>query len=166
MQVRSSSPLVTMSHTLPDIVPRVRLIATRDSGFTTIFALARTPDGIWSLSDARETTEGVAHALPGASYVLDLKTGAHRAADRAGLVEVMHTVPEDAAKGTACWVVAGARGVKTVLDITGERIARAEWPGKAGKVENVAVVKKNSRSPEWRQASEDTDCMRAQRRRS
>lgn len=44
----------------------------------------------------------------------------------------------------AFWVVAGAKGAKSVLDVTGERIGRAEWPGKAGKVEGVVVVKKNS----------------------
>lgn len=47
-------------------------------------------------------------------------------------------------KGASFWVTAGAKGVKCVVDITGERIGRADWPSKAGRIENVVIVRKNS----------------------
>jgi syntaxin-binding protein 5 len=127
-----------------DIFPRVRLIATRGSGNTTIHALSRSSSGAWAVSEHRETTEGISHAIPRASFVLDAKNGAHRKADRSGLAEVIHSDAEDARKGTSFWVTAGAKGAKCAVDITGERIGRAEWPSKTGKVERVVVIKKNS----------------------
>ncbi|EKM61629.1 uncharacterized protein PHACADRAFT_169080 [Phanerochaete carnosa HHB-10118-sp] len=136
----------TVAGTDGDIFPRVRLLATRESGTTAIYTLSRTPSGIWSVGADHATTEGISHAIPGASFVLDIKTGAARTADKIGLVSVMHADAGDAQKGTAIWVVAGAKSVKSVLDITGERLGRAEWPSKAGKVESVVVVRKNTAS--------------------
>lgn len=109
---------------------------------TTIYSLSRSTAGAWSVSEHRETTDGVSHAIPDTSFVLDPKQGAPRKADRVGLAEVIHSSAEEAVKGTSFWITAGAKGVKCVVDITGERIGRAEWPGKIGKVEKVVIVRK------------------------
>lgn len=134
----------TVAGTDTDIFPRVRLLATRDSGATTIYPLSRSADGVWAASTQRETTEGVSHAIRDASFVIGTKLGAPSRADRAGLAEVIHSSAEDAVKGASFWVTAGAKGVKCVVDITGERIGRADWPSKAGRIENVVIVRKNT----------------------
>ncbi|GJE89618.1 hypothetical protein PsYK624_057220 [Phanerochaete sordida] len=145
---KHEDPVVSLTWTIvgtdADIFPRVRLLATRESGATTIYALSRTASGIWSVGTGPETTEGVAHAIPRASFVLEVRNGARRGADGLGLLEALHGDATDAKKGAFFWVVAGAKGAKAVLDVTGERIGRAEWPGKAGRVESVVVVRKNT----------------------
>ena len=142
-----------LNDVVEDIFPRVRLLATRESGATTIYSLSRSDSGSWSVSEHRETTDGVSHTIPNASFVLDLKLGAARKADRSGLAEVIHSSAEEAVKGTSFWVTAGAKGVKCVLDITGERIGRAEWPSKIGKVENVTITRKASECLKFKQSS-------------
>lgn len=118
----------------------------RESGYTAIYTLSRSSAGDWTVNDIPETTEAMSHAIPGASFVINVKSGTKIKADRSGLAEVLGSSAEDATKKKSFWISAGAKGVKCVIDITGDRIGKADWPSKFGNVEKVAVVKKSSTS--------------------
>jgi syntaxin-binding protein 5 len=113
------------------------------SGSTVIHPLSRLPDGTWSVSEQTEQTDSASHPLPNASFVIDSKTGRRCKANGDKLKEVLSPASENAEKGRYLWVTAGEKGAKCVVDITGNRIGRVDWPSKAGKVEQVAVVQKN-----------------------
>lgn len=84
--------------------------------------------------------------MGGASFVIDAKSGNRWRANRAGLASALSASDDDLEKGKIFWVSAGVKGVRCVVDITGERLARVEWPSKFGKVERVAIVQKNGES--------------------
>ena len=76
--------------------------------------------------------------------MLDAKSGARRPANRAGLASVLQ---KDELLGAdpapkSIWVSVGAKSVRTLLNVNGERIAKTEWGSKAGTVEHVEVVRR------------------------
>lgn len=129
--------------TLADPTPRILLLAIHMSDATDIYTISRSSDGAWSVSDQRERTEAVNSPLPGGSFVIEAKNGRRCKAERNALMTALSPNPTEAVKGRYLWVSAGARGVKCVVDITGDRIGRADWPSKAGKVQQVCVIEKN-----------------------
>ena len=72
-----------------------------------------------------------------------MKTGKTQGAEGRTLGAALTASSEDLVKGKTFWICAGVKGVRCVVDVTGERIGRAEWPSKLGKVDRVAVVQKN-----------------------
>jgi syntaxin-binding protein 5 len=122
--------------------PKIRLIASRVSGYTQIFSLSR-PSGSssWQLDGEPVETETVAHPIPHGSFVLDASTGASITADRSRLATSLHD--PDRNNVHCLWVSAGAKGVKCIADITGERVAKADWSSKVGGVESVQIVEKS-----------------------
>lgn len=125
-----------------DPTPRVLLLVVRQSGSTDIYAMSRSPDGSWSISDQTEHAEGSSNPLPDASFVIDSKNGRRCKADGNGLITAMNPT-SDPTKGRYLWITAGTKGARCVVDITGDRLGRVEWPSKAGKVEKVSFVQKN-----------------------
>ena len=122
---------------------RVLLIGVRASGFTGIFTLTRVEDGSWLVNPIPENTDTVAQPFPDGSFVLDAKSGRKCRANRGGLGAALSASSEDLEKGKTFWICAGVKGARCVVDITGERIARVEWPSKLGKVDRVSVIQKN-----------------------
>ncbi|KAI0705856.1 lethal giant larvae like, C-terminal-domain-containing protein [Cytidiella melzeri] len=133
----------TIVGTDADPTPRILLLAIHMSGSTMIYNVLRSPDGTWSVSDQTEHTDSSSQPLPHASFVLESRNGRICKAERDGLVSALNPNPS-VARGRYFWVTAGAKGVKCVVNITGDRIGRAEWPSKAGKVEKVCVIQKNA----------------------
>ena len=88
--------------------------------------------------------DGSARPVPGGSLVLDAKSGARRPADRAALAAILQR--DEVIRGDSIpkyiWVSAGAKSVRTTLNVNGERIAKVEWSSKVGTVEHVEVVRR------------------------
>jgi syntaxin-binding protein 5 len=125
----------------PDPHLKVRLIASRASGHTQIFSLSR-PSGSpsWQL-DGPVETDTITHPLSRGSFILDANTGISIKADRSHLAASLrvsdhHYVP-------CLWVTAGAKGVRCIADITGERVGKADWSSKLGGVESVHIIEKS-----------------------
>lgn len=73
--------------------------------------------------------------------MLDANTGAPMKANRSGLAASLQSSSGD---NVHClWVTTGAKGVRCILDITGERVGKADWGSKVGGVESVQVIEKN-----------------------
>lgn len=118
------------------------LVATRTSGSTTVLTISRSQSGAWDVQDSLETTDGSSNPIQGGSVVIDTKGNPYKA-DRSGLA--VSLASGDVERKRSIWISAGAKGVKCVGDITGERLGKTEWGSKVGKVEQVAVVRKNSK---------------------
>ncbi|KAI0931535.1 hypothetical protein AcV5_005001 [Taiwanofungus camphoratus] len=139
--------------TASDPVLYIRLIAAAKSGSTLIYTLTRATDGIWTVADTSEAAEAPARPIPGGSFVLDAKSGMRCRVDRQGLATIIGNGGSDMdergrvespGKRKGCiWVCAGAKGVRCIADVTGERIAKADWGSKMGTVKHVEVIEKN-----------------------
>ncbi|KAM5536030.1 hypothetical protein V8D89_010288 [Ganoderma adspersum] len=123
---------------------RVRLIGTAASGQASIYTLEHKAPSTWTVIQPPATVDGSARPVPGGSFVLDAKSGARRPADRAGLAAILQK--DEIVRGDSVpkfiWVSAGAKGVRTVLNVNGERITKVEWSSKVGTVEHVEVVRR------------------------
>ena len=132
------------AHPYTDAEVHIRLIATAASGQTSIYTLEHKAPSTWTVAQPPATVEGSARPVSGGSIVLDAKSGARRPANRAGLASVLQ---KDELLGAdpalkSIWVSVGAKSVRTLLNVNGERIAKAEWGSKAGTVEHVEVVRR------------------------
>ena len=134
-------PLTSHDDGPADPAPRLRLIATATSGHATIVTLEHDGSNTWAVSKTLVIAEGSPRPLARGSFVLDAKSGARCPADRRGLATVLEGESESAdSERKYVWISAGAKGVRTVLNINGERIAKVDWGGKTGTVEHVEVV--------------------------
>jgi len=86
-------------------------------------------------------TDTLAHPVPHGSFVLDAKTGAPIKADRSRLAASLQT--SDRNNAPCLWITAGAKGVRCIAGITGERIGKADWSSKVGAVESVQIIEKS-----------------------
>ncbi|KAH8099770.1 lethal giant larvae like, C-terminal-domain-containing protein [Cristinia sonorae] len=139
-----SSLTWTVSCTAADPTYRVLLIATLESGSSTIYTLIRSQSGSWTVKNSPESAEATSHPIPGGSIVIDGKNGNRCRANRGGLATALASSLEDTEVRKTVWISAGAKGVKCTVNITGERIERVDWGSKVGKVERVEVVHKNA----------------------
>jgi syntaxin-binding protein 5 len=121
---------------------RVRLIAIRTSGLANIFTLTP-PDSnsSWVVSRDRISVEAPASPIPGASFVLDGKTGARLVADPPHLALCLSTNLVTETRGM--WVVAGAKGARCSADVDGARLGKAEWGVQYGTVIFAEIVERN-----------------------
>jgi syntaxin-binding protein 5 len=134
---------------IADPACEIRLIAVRESGHSHIYTFMHS-SYLQTGRDVRDTLEeadGMFHPFS-ETFVLDSKTGRRRKLDRrgVGLTETRRGI-SDSAKGDrkhCVWICAGSKGVKSVLDINGSRIAKVDWPSaaKSGTVESVQVVER------------------------
>ncbi|TCD68310.1 hypothetical protein EIP91_011169 [Steccherinum ochraceum] len=142
-----TSLVFTVSGTSTDPSYRVLLIAAHDSGSSTVWTILRGQNSSWTVKDATESADAMSRPLPGGSIVVDSRTGNPCRANRGGLATVMASSPDEFTSGEGrqtLWISAGARGVKCTVNVTGERVQRVDWNSKAGKVERVEVIHKNS----------------------
>lgn len=108
------------------------------SGLTNVFTLARRSGSTWAVDPQPAKTETIENILPQANYVLDIKTGAQRKANRNRLAAA-----HPGAEGRSIWVTASTKGVRCISDVTGERIGKAEWGSKVGHVQSVEVIERS-----------------------
>ncbi|KAF7337490.1 WD40 containing SNARE-dependent exocytosis protein [Mycena sanguinolenta] len=118
---------------------RVRLIVSHVSGTTEILTLLRDENSTsWRIDSDTKKVETVAQPLAQGTFILT-KTGLPIRATREQLSQSLHPAPSD----TQCILVAaGAKGVRSFSDITGARIAKADWGNKTGNVCSVQIVEK------------------------
>jgi hypothetical protein len=86
-------------------------------------------------------TETLAHPLRHGSFIIDANTGALIKADRSRLGASLQGSSRN--NVPYLWVTAGAKGVRCIADITGERVSKADWSNKVGGVESVQIVEKS-----------------------
>ncbi|OCH89538.1 hypothetical protein OBBRIDRAFT_881275 [Obba rivulosa] len=150
-------PIVSLSWTVCGLssepAPSIRLLGTVASGATTLYTIVRSGDGAWNVSASPHSLEAAQRPLPGGSVVLDAKTGARVLASRSGLAAALRAGQHDAAENDlreahrhTLWVSTGAKGARCVADLTGERIAKADWSNKAGAVLQTEVIERNGGS--------------------
>lgn len=89
------------------------------------------------------SVDAASHPLPSGSFAVDAKTGARVAADRQGLSAVLEADSAQGAGRRVVWVSAGAKGARCTADLDGDKLGKADWPGKIGTVVGVDVVEKN-----------------------
>ncbi|CCM03744.1 uncharacterized protein FIBRA_05890 [Fibroporia radiculosa] len=123
-----------------DFVPRIRLIASTSAGHTIVHTLTRSPSGAWTVSSSPKIIEASMYPIPGGSVGLSAALANDKLVDRG------HEVDNNVKHKDCIWVSAGAKGVKCVADVDGERIARTEWGSKTGAVRRVEIVDKNGAS--------------------
>ncbi len=116
----------------------MRLFGTTASGQTTIYTLEYAPPSTWKISAHPVVLDGSSHPVPSGSFVLDAKTGKQCRADRNGLASVLQS--EHSTERQYLWLSAGAKGVRTVLNVNGERVAKVDWGSKVGTVLHVEIV--------------------------
>lgn len=131
---------------MADSRPRVRLIAVGSSGDTRVHTLERrSDDTTWEVTNQFEA-EGIEEAFTSqdSSFIFEAKTGFRSRADAHGLSTI--SSPEILAGGQDdrhwIWVIAGAKGARAYLNINGDRVAKADWPAKFGKVIEVKMVER------------------------
>ena len=122
---------------------KIRLIASHASGYTQVFSLSRPSGSSWKFDGEFAETETLAHPIPHGSFVLDTDTGVPVKADSSCLASSLQPCGRS---NTSClWITAGAKGVRCIADITGERVSKVDWDSKAGGVESVQIVEKSGR---------------------
>jgi syntaxin-binding protein 5 len=137
----SLDPIISLHWTLSrgsDSAPSQQLIAVKQSGHALVFALGYL-NSRWSIASEPLEAEGIANPLPRpSSFVFDAKTGTSlRATDR-GLNAIARG--DTIGFNDCVWLACGAKGARTSSNITGHRIAKIDWPGKYGRVEQTQVV--------------------------
>lgn len=131
-----------------DSTPQLRLLVSYRSGAGNVFTITRdSSSSAWHVEKELKTIEGAEHPLPRASFVINSKTGASCAANRASLAGDVRPGPQGphGSDDPHCfWISAGAKSVRSIANLAGHRVGKAEW-GKGKTVETVEVVSKNGR---------------------
>ena len=111
------------------------------SGLAQIINLGRSSgSSSWVIDGEALETEILPSPIPRGSFVIDANNGAPLKADRRGLNATFRTVDNHS---QCLWITASAKGVRSIVNITGERVGKADWSTKAGSVENVQIVERN-----------------------
>ncbi|KAI0756487.1 lethal giant larvae like, C-terminal-domain-containing protein [Daedaleopsis nitida] len=118
---------------------RMRLLCTTASGQTNIYTLEYVVPSTWKISTTPVTVEGSVQPLAAGSFVLDAKTGKSCRADRNGLATVLQQDRAETDK-QYLWISAGTKGVRCMLNVNGERVAKLDWGHKVGNVIHVEIV--------------------------
>lgn len=121
---------------------KVRLLVSRSSGLAQIINLGRSSGSTsWVIDGDILETETLPSPIPCGSFVIDANNGGPLKADRRGLGAALRA-PSDT-HSQSLWITTGAKGVRSIVNITGERVGKADWGTKAGVVESVQIVEKN-----------------------
>lgn len=125
------------THEVADIRSQIRLLAIRASGHTQILTISRDSSS-WSCHVLKETVD--ATPAPLACFVLSAKTGKEIAANRAaysGLGRSQANV-----QSLSIFLSVNSKGARCYLDITGDRISKAEWGSSEGTGVHAFVVER------------------------
>ncbi|KAF8215929.1 lethal giant larvae like, C-terminal-domain-containing protein, partial [Mycena galopus ATCC 62051] len=118
----------------------IRLIVGYVSGATEILTVLRdTNSPSWRLDTDTKKVETVAHPITHGTFIFDAKTGLRIRATKEQLAQSMDPAPSE----THCILVAaGAKGARSIANITGATIAKTDWGKKTGTVYSVQIVEK------------------------
>jgi len=122
-----------------DPKPLLRLIAIHLSGNKDIYTISQSHEG-FKFEGPVTFNKVMPNPLPNGTFVVDAKTGASCKADRQRFMDMLHFHEKEV--GPVVLVAAGMKGVRSFLNITGERIGKAEWSTKSGPVVSVQIVER------------------------
>jgi syntaxin-binding protein 5 len=142
-----------------DPAPKLRLVAIRASGDTSVYTLFRAESGDWGVRPEPTRSETIP-PLPsthGGAFVLDRRLGTQLKADKtrlAAVIDAEHTSPElvrrdSGGREPRCvLVVVGTKGARCFADLNADkRTAKVDWGGKNGFAVCAQVVERNG--PSW-----------------
>jgi hypothetical protein len=128
-----------------DPQPQVRLLAVTSTGDARVYTVDRRDRSSPWAANFTADTDAIPSALANldTSIVIEAKTGFRCRADNHGLMTAMD--PDGLIGGKRgdkhwLWITAGAKGARTTLDVTGDRIAKVAWPSKGGNVVEIQMV--------------------------
>jgi len=120
-----------------DPKPLLRLIAIRLSGNKDVYTISQSHEG-FKFEGPVTFNKVMPNPLPNGTFVVDAKTGVSCKADRQRFMDVLH----EKEVGPVVLVAAGMKGVRSFLNITGERLGKAEWSTKSGVVIGMQIVER------------------------
>jgi hypothetical protein len=82
--------------------------------------------------------KAISSPLPEGTFVINSKNGAFCKADRLRFADILHF--HDQEDDSVILVTSGTKGVRSYVNITGERVGKAEWSTKFGDVIGVQIV--------------------------
>ncbi|KAI0033991.1 lethal giant larvae like, C-terminal-domain-containing protein [Vararia minispora EC-137] len=144
------------SPSVADLTPRVRLLAIRGSGDTSMYTLVRPQSREWTVSPdpARSETIPPLPLSSGGAFVLDGRLGAQLKADKnrfAVALDKEHADSQPRRKDSngaqlkSVLVVVGAKSARCYADLNGDkRIGKADWGGKSGLAVYAQLVERNA----------------------
>ncbi|KAF9486583.1 hypothetical protein BDN70DRAFT_846519 [Pholiota conissans] len=124
----------------------VRLIAVHQSGDAELYTLAYSGSPkAWNIAGEPAAIKAVVDPIANGTFVLDKKTGAPWKADRGRFAGSFQNVVSFDLSGRPvqpqCILVSvGAKGARSYLNITGERISKVEWGNKVGNVQTAHII--------------------------
>ncbi|KAJ2931894.1 hypothetical protein H1R20_g5200, partial [Candolleomyces eurysporus] len=130
----------TISRLEEDEKLRVRLIVSRNSGTQEVITLV--PSGspaVWGVSGEPVATHGVSEPLNEGVFVIDSKTGTRIGATGSLLASSYRS---ESPNSPSILITVGAKGAKTYTNISGDRIAKADWGVRAGNAIAAQVVQR------------------------
>ncbi|KAF9074911.1 WD40 containing snare-dependent exocytosis protein [Rhodocollybia butyracea] len=133
-----SSLLWTISPLEKDERLALRLIAGHSSGTLKVFTFGRSVDSSWNLTG--EPMKSDSPVQPLQIFVIDSKRGSRCTANRSKLLACM----DNSGASPVLLVIAGIKGARCNVNLTGERVGKVEWSHRMGKVLNVQIVQKLS----------------------
>ncbi|KIJ66213.1 hypothetical protein HYDPIDRAFT_26582 [Hydnomerulius pinastri MD-312] len=134
----------TVSGLAADLDVAIRLIAIHASGTTNIYKIAR-KQGSKAYSIAGVVTaETLPDTLPHCSYVIDANNGAPLHADGIRLAASMQSSTAKAKANDCLWVTVSPTGARCNVDITGDRIGKADWNRKHAILDGQIVERNGS----------------------
>ncbi|KAJ3908951.1 WD40 containing snare-dependent exocytosis protein [Lentinula edodes] len=119
----------------------LRLIAGHGSGASQVFTFGRSLDSSWKPTEEVVKFDGSVHPI--GMFVINSKNGSRCTADRSRLAASLDT-SLISPSAPVLLVMAGTKGVRCNVNITGERISKVEWNHKMGKVLTIQIVQKLS----------------------
>lgn len=122
-----------------DPKPLLRLIAIHLSGNKDIYTISQSHEG-FKFEGPVTFNKVMPNPLPNGTFVVDAKTGASCKADRQRFMDMLRFHEKEV--GPVVLVAAGMKGVRSFLNITGERIGKAEWSTKSGPLVSVQIVER------------------------
>ncbi|KII94277.1 hypothetical protein PLICRDRAFT_36534 [Plicaturopsis crispa FD-325 SS-3] len=133
----------TVSRLGTDTQLQVRLIAIQESGNAKVFTVKRSVAASWTVQVEMDDAEGMSHPVPRGSFVIDSVTGLPCKADGTRLAATGQTSRGSSIESHNVWISCGAKGAKSVGDITGDRVAKIDWGSKHGNVRSTQLIEHN-----------------------
>ncbi|KAF5352734.1 hypothetical protein D9756_005911 [Leucocoprinus leucothites] len=117
----------------------IRLIAIRSSGNLDVYTISQSRTG-FHFEGPITSNKAIPNPLPGGTFVISAKTGAFCKADQRHFADMIRFHEQESEP--VILVTSGIKGVRSFVNITGDRIGKAEWSAKFGDVIGVQIVER------------------------
>lgn len=113
------------------------------SGNMEIYTITHSRSG-FAVEDPILSSRVISDPLRDGTFVISSKSGTLCKADRSRFADVLHFSNQESEP--VVLVTAGAKGVRSFANITGERVGKADWSSKHGEVIRVQIVERLGKS--------------------